>query len=100
MSRTIDLTQEESKRFEEAGIDPASFLKGVAAHLPGIVPSQPTGVPLDPKTVAGIAYLHEKIARAIVDPDEIQAAEAEMDALQRRLNDNRVAAGETPMFRE
>lgn len=102
MSLTVDLTPEEKLRFEAAGIDLTSFLKGVAAGLPQ-KPASATGpspLTLDPKSVAAIAYLHDKVNRAITDPEVIRATEAELEALQRRLNDNRIAAGETPLFPE
>jgi len=73
MSLTIELTTEETRRFKEAGIDLTSFLKGIAASLP----SEPAAVngklpiALDPKSVSAIAYLQEKINRALNDPDEI-----------------------------
>ena len=98
MSLTIDLTPEETKRFEAAGIDLTSFLKGIAATLPqesSTTKGGPT-LKLDPKSVAAIAYLQEKIYRAITNPDMIQQAEGELEALQRRLNENRIAAGDTP----
>ena len=45
-----------------------------------------------------MAYLQEKINRALTDPEEIRKAEAEAADLQQRLNENRIAAGETPLF--
>src|SRR5436190_2222872 len=98
MALTIDLTPEEAKRFEAAGIDLTSSLKGIAATSlkePSLTKSAST-LRLDPKSVAAIAYLQEKINRAITDPEKIQQAEAELDALQRRLNENRIAAGDSP----
>ena len=102
MALTIDLTPEETKRFEAAGIDLTSFLKGIAATLPQ-EPAPANGGPtfkLDPKSVSAIAYLQEKINRAITDPEKIQQAELELDELQRRINENRIAAGDTPLFPE
>src|SRR5258708_28986673 len=102
MALTIDLTPEETKRFEAAGIDLTSFLKGIAASLPQ-EPSSTKGGPaikLDPKSASAIAYLQEKVIRAITEPEEIRQAELELAALQRPLNDNRLAAGESPLFTE
>src|SRR5437016_7338009 len=102
MALTIDLTPEEAKRFEAAGIDLTSFLKGIAATLPQESSSTKGGssLKLDRKSAAAIAYLQEKVNRAITDPEMIRQAEGELDALQRRLNENRIAAGETPLFPE
>ena len=101
MSLTIDLTAEETKRFEEAGIDLTSLLKGIAATLPPQQASSgQTGVEIDPKNLAAITYLQAKINRAITDSEAIKDAEAEITELQNRLNANRIAAGEAPMYPE
>ena len=50
MSLTIELTAEETKRFEDAGIDLTSFLKGIAATLPPQPASSvQSGVEIDPQ---------------------------------------------------
>ena len=102
MSLIVDLTPEETRRFEAAGIDLTSFLKGIAASLPPEPDSasQPSPLLLDPKSVAAIAYLQGKVNRAISDPEAIRRVDAELEGLQRRLNDNRIAAGETTIFPE
>lgn len=102
MTLTIDLTPDETKRFEAAGIDLTRLLKSIAASLPAKSPT-PTESPvptLDPKSIAAMEYLQEKINRALTDPEEIRKAEAEAADLQQRLNENRIAAGETPLFPE
>ncbi len=55
---------------------------------------------LDARSVAAIAYLQAKIARAPEDAETIRRADAELDSLQRHLNANRIAAGETPLITE
>ncbi len=100
MGLTIDLTAEEARRFESAGIDVTHLLKGIAASLPEepVVQGKTRSIQIDPKSAAAIAYLQERMNRAITDPDEIRTAESELDMLQQRLNDNRIAAGEAPLF--
>ncbi len=102
MALPVDLTPEETRRIEAAGIDLTSFLKGLAASLPPKPASEAAPFPLtlDAKGVAAIAYLQEKVNRAITDPDAIRKSDAELEALQRRLNENRIGAGETPLFPE
>ena len=100
MSLVVDLTPEETKRFEAAGIDVTRLLKGIAAGLPQ---QSQTAEPrsneqVDPESISAIAYLQAKVQRAITDPDEILKAENELEALQQRLNENRLAAGEMPLF--
>ena len=100
MGLTIDLTADEAKRFETAGIDVTNLLKGIAASLSEgpVVQDKPRSAQIDAKSAAAIAYLQERMNSAITDPDEVRMAESDLGMLQQRLNENRIASGERPLF--
>ena len=54
----------------------------------------------DAENAAAIAYLQERLKSAPTDPEAIRQAEAELEALHRQLNQNRIDAGERPLFPE
>ena len=56
--------------------------------------------PLDDKATSLLTYLSGRLANALTDPDEIREAEAEQAELLRRLNQNRIEAGESPLIPE
>ena len=91
----IDLTPDETRRFDAAGINLSDLLKNIAASLPPAPPQTP-----DFQKAAALDYLREKLARAITDPEEIRKAEEEQAAFFERLNQNRLDAGESPLFGE
>ncbi len=51
------------------------------------------------KNAAAIAYLKQRISEeATDDPEDIRAADAEVNELMENLNRNRIEAGERPLF--
>ena len=89
MTLTITLTVEEEARLRVAaqreGIDPTELVyQLVRAHLP----------PTPNENTASIALLQSWLAEDATDnPDDIQQAQAELDALKQAINAERERAG-------
>ena len=89
MTLTITLTVEEEARLRVAaqreGIDPAALVHQlVRAHLP-TTPDE---------NAASIALLQSWLAEGVMDnPDDIQQAQAELEAFKQTLNAERERAG-------
>jgi len=89
MTLTITLTVEEEARLRVAaqreGIDPAELVQQlVRAHLP----------PTSDENTASIALLQSWLAEDATDnPDDIQQAQAELEAFKQAINAERERAG-------
>jgi hypothetical protein len=89
MTLTITLTAEEEARLRVAaqreGIDPAELVHQlVRAHLP----------PTPDENAASIALLQSWLAEDAMDhPEEIEQAQAELDAFKQAINAERERAG-------
>ena len=89
MTLTITLTVEEEARLRVAaqreGIDPAELVQQlVRAHLP----------PAPDENTASIALLQSWLVEDATDnPDDIQQAQAELDAFKQAINAERERAG-------
>ena len=100
MTRTISLSIEESRQTEAAGIDPANFLKNIAASLPQIKNQRRTkNTNLDTENLAAIALLTSWLNQeATIDPVIIAKAEDDLNEFKRNMNANRAATGERLLF--
>ena len=100
MTLTVTLTPTEEVRLaaaaRHAGLAQAEIVKNlVRQHLP--LPSGEAGA----ENAAAVALLRGWLRdEATDDPEEIQKAQAELDAMKRDLNANRALTGERLLFPE
>ena len=101
MSITVEFTPEEEARLrataQEKGVEVPQLVKDVVArHL---LDTQ-DGPPAPPRTKNDpvIALLESWLAEAPTDPEEIRAAQEELNDLLHNLNQNRLATGERPIL--
>ena len=91
MTLTIDLTEEEFRRVEEArrhGVNVDAMIHGIIAGLPIPANIKPM---LSEKQKAAIALMHQWVAEdATDDPDEIARREADWEEMERNLEANRL----------
>ena len=81
----------------------ADELRGRRLTLIVAAEERPEGAPLpalDEKGASLLAFLQERLQGALTDPEEIRQAEAEQAELAQSLHENRVEAGERPLFPE
>jgi hypothetical protein len=93
MTLTIELTPEVEEQLQEE-----ATRQGVpAAEYARRLIEQGLPTPSDQKQKAALALLQSWIDQdATDDPEEIRAAEAELEAFKRAMNENR--AGESPLY--
>lgn len=98
MTLTVELSPDEERRLRAAGIDLTALVRGIASSLPNAVDTSGAPAP-DTKNAAAIVLLQELNRQgAITNPAAMRQAEAELDELLQNLNENRLAAGERPLF--
>ncbi len=95
MTLTINLTPDEEARLlmaaEKEGVAPPECAKRVlAAHLP----------PLRPGEATLALFASWEAEDGTDDPEELAARNREWEELKQSLNENRIAAGEEPLFRD
>lgn len=93
---TLDLTPTEEAEItaiaRQTGLAPADYLKQlVKEQLP---PEQDS----EEKRAAAIALLESWIVALPTDPEEIRRGDAERNEFLQSLNQNRIEAGETPLY--
>ena|SRR3569833_174043 len=100
MNLNVDMTPQEEARFKafarQRGTNPSALAKQLLTDaLPPALTTEPA---IDDENTAAVAMLEGFLADSPTDPEAQAQAEADFAEFTKNLNENRVAAGERPLF--